>query len=116
MPLYDLIVDAAAYRSVFDYGAILTKHGTYVLVGGASSRFFQVMFLGFLLEKIMHRRIRTLALKPNRDDLLTLKQMIESRQIVAAVDRCCSLEQVPEAIRYLEQRNVRGKIATSVAH
>lgn len=113
--LYDLIVDAAAYRSVFDYKSILRADGTYVLVGGASIRFFQAMLLGPLLEKIMHRKIRVLSLKPNRNDLLTIKEMIESKQIVAAVDRCYPLEQVPEAIRYLENRNVQGKIAISVA-
>jgi NADPH:quinone reductase-like Zn-dependent oxidoreductase len=43
---YDLILDAAAYRSVFDYLPILSNHGNYVLVGGSTVRFFQIMFFG----------------------------------------------------------------------
>jgi D-arabinose 1-dehydrogenase-like Zn-dependent alcohol dehydrogenase len=34
---YDLILDVAAYRSVFDYLPILTPEGTYVLVGSTGS-------------------------------------------------------------------------------
>ena len=35
---YDLILDAAAYRSVFEYAPILKPNGTYVLIGGSISR------------------------------------------------------------------------------
>ena len=41
---YDLIFDAAAYRSVSDYKNSLTPKGMYLLVGGSMTRIFQVMF------------------------------------------------------------------------
>ena len=52
--------------------------------------------------------------KPDRSDLVILKELIEAGKIVPFIDQTYSLSQVPAAIRQLEQRQVRGKIAISV--
>ncbi len=46
---YDLILDFAAYHSIFDYKRALSPKGIYVVVGGSSARIFQVVFLGPLI-------------------------------------------------------------------
>ena len=43
---YDLILDVAAYRSIFDYKRELSPKGIYVMVGGSTARIFQAVFLG----------------------------------------------------------------------
>jgi NADPH:quinone reductase-like Zn-dependent oxidoreductase len=111
---YDLILDAAAYHSPFDYLPALTPGGTYVLVGGSIARFFQVMMFGSWISRISRRTVQCLAAKPNQDDLLVLKDLIEAEKIRPYVDRCYPLSEVPEAIRFLEQRQVRGKIAIRI--
>jgi NADPH:quinone reductase-like Zn-dependent oxidoreductase len=111
---YDLIIDAAAYRSVFDYQPILKTEGTYVLIGGSISRIFQVLLFGSVISRIMHRNLKCLMVKPNRSDLVILKDLIEAGKIVPLIDQTYNLSEVPEAIRQLEQRQVRGKIAISV--
>jgi 2-desacetyl-2-hydroxyethyl bacteriochlorophyllide A dehydrogenase len=111
---YDLIFDAAAYRSVFDYLPALTPEGTYVLVGGSTARFFQVMFLGPWISRLGRRKVKCLALKPDRADLIVLRDLIEAGKISPFIDRRYNLSEVPAAIRYLEQRQVRGKVAISV--
>jgi 2-desacetyl-2-hydroxyethyl bacteriochlorophyllide A dehydrogenase len=108
---YDLIFDAAAYRSVFDYLPALTPEGTYVLVGGSTARFFQVMFLGPWISRLGRRKVKCLALKPDRADLIVLRDLIEAGKISPFIDRRYNLSEVPAAIRYLEQRQVRGKVA-----
>ena len=108
---YDLIFDAAAYRSVFDYLPALTPEGTYVLVGGSTPRFFQVMFLGPWISRLGRRKVKCLALKPDRADLILLRDLIEAGKISPFIDRRYNLSEVPAAIRYLEQRQVRGKVA-----
>jgi len=55
---YDLILDAAAYRSVFHYLPILSNHGSYVLVGGSIMRLFQILFFGSLISKISQRNVK----------------------------------------------------------
>jgi NADPH:quinone reductase-like Zn-dependent oxidoreductase len=111
---YDLILDAAAYRSVFDYPPILTPEGTYVLVGGSTARFFQVLLFGSLISKISGRKVQCLASKPNQADLAILRDFLAAGKIVPFIDRTYNLSEVPTAIRQIEQRQVRGKIAISV--
>ena len=111
---YDLILDAAAYRSVFDYLPILTPGGTYVMVGGSNARLFQVLLFGSLISKISRRTVRCLMSKPNQADLVILKDFVEVGKIVPLIDRCYRLSEVPVAIRALEQRQVQGKLAICV--
>lgn len=111
---YDLILDAAAYRSVFDYQSILTPEGVYVLVGGSTARLFQVVFLGAGISRIMRRKVKYLVSKPNQADLMVVRDLIEARKIAPCIDRCYSLSDVPAAIRHLEQRQVQGKVVIRV--
>ncbi|MEX0269132.1 NAD(P)-dependent alcohol dehydrogenase [Leptolyngbyaceae cyanobacterium UHCC 1019] len=111
---YDLIFDAAAYRSVFDYLPALTTQGTYVLVGGSIPRLFLVMILGSWISRISRRRVKCLMVKPNQTDLLTLREFMMAGKIVPLIDQCYDLSEVPAAIRHLEQRQVVGKIVIQV--
>ncbi len=112
---YDLILDAAAYRSVFDYLPILTRTGIYVLIGGSTTRLFQVMlFLGPLISLISRRKVKCFVLTPNQADLVILRDLLEAGKIVPWIDRRYNLSEVPAAIRYLEQRQVVGKVTISV--
>ena len=112
---YDLIVDMAAYRSVFDYLPILTRSGSYVLVGGSISRLFQVMlFLGPWISRTSQRSVKCLTAKPNQADLIILRDLLEAGKIVPYIDRRYSLSEVPIAIRYVEERHVQGKVAISI--
>ena len=112
---YDLILDAAAYRSVFDYLPILTRTGTYVLIGGSTTRLFQVMlFLGPLISLMSRRKVKCFIVTPNQADLVILRDLLEAGKIVPWIDRRYNLSEVPAAIRYLEQRQVVGKVAISV--
>ncbi|MGD1906895.1 MAG: NAD(P)-dependent alcohol dehydrogenase [Leptolyngbyaceae cyanobacterium] len=111
---YDLIVDAAAYRPVTDFLPALTPEGTYVMVGGSTPRFFQAMLFGRWLTRNTAQTVKCLESKPNQADLNTLKEMIETDQLKPVIDRTYSLEEVPEAIRYLEGRQVKGKVAIRI--
>jgi NADPH:quinone reductase-like Zn-dependent oxidoreductase len=111
---FDLILDAAAYRSVFDHLPILTAKGTYVLVGGAIDRFFKTMLLGPWITKTRSKNVKCLASKPNQADLITLKEMLEMGKISPVLDRTYPLSEVPIAIHQLEQRQVTGKITIMI--
>ena len=111
---YDLILDAAAYRSVFHYLPILSNHGNYVLVGGSIMRLFQIMFFGSLISKISQRKVQCLASKPNQKDLTILSNLLESGKISPFISQRYNLSEVPTAILELEQRQVMGKIAITM--
>ena len=111
---YDLIFDAAAYRSVFDYLPALTTQGTYVLVGGSIPRLFLVMLFGSWISRISRRRVKCLIVKPNQKDLTTLRELMVAGKIVPLIDQRYDLSEVPVAIRHIEQRQVVGKVVIRV--
>lgn len=115
---YDLIIDTAAYRRFSDFLEALVPGGTYVLVGGDTSEFFRAMLLGAFVErseaKDRRRQVKCLESKPNQADLTLLKDWIEAGKLKPFVDRAYPLAEVPTAIRYVEERQVKGKVAISV--
>ena len=110
---YDLVLDAAAFRSPLAYRPLLAPGGAYVLIGGSTARFFQTMLLGPWVRR--HGiRMAVHVSKPNRDDLAVLKGLVERGAVTPAIDRTYPLAEVPDAIRRLEARRVRGKVVISV--
>ena len=111
---YDLIVDAAAYRPVSEFLPTLKPGGTYVMVGGATSLFFKTMLLGPWLSKCSGRTIKCLTMKPNRDDLITVRDLMVAGKMTPFIDQSFRLSDVPAAIRHVEQRQVKGKVVITV--
>ena len=110
---YDLVLDAAAFRSPLAYRPLLAPGGAYVLIGGSTARLFQTMLLGPWVRRSGIRMAVHMS-KPNRDDLAVLKGLVERGAVTPAVDRTYPLAEVPDAIRRLEARRVSGKVVISV--
>ena len=51
----------------------------------------------------------------SRDDLLTLKELIEAGTVRPVIDRTYRFDQIPEGIRYVESGGAAGKVAVTVA-
>lgn len=111
---YDLILDAAAYRSFSAYKRALNPKGIYVLVGGSTARLFQTMLVGAAISRTGSKKFGTLLAKPNNLDLVFLKELLEARKVVPVIDRCYPLSDVCEAIRYLEEGHSKGKIVITL--
>ena len=111
---YDLILDAAAYRSARDFLPALTPTGTYVVVGGSTVRLFQAMLLDSWFTRGGNRQIKCLTSSPNQTDLLTIKDLIKAGKLTPSIDCQYSLSQIPDAVRHLEARQVQGKVAISI--
>jgi len=54
--------------------------------------------------------------KPNQNDLVIMKEMLEAGKVKPVIDRCYPLSEVPDAIRYLEEGHAQGKVVITVAH
>jgi len=113
---YDLILDVAAYRSFSDYNRVLSSKGIYVLVGGSTTRFLQVMFLGPWISMIGSKKFGSLMAKPNNKDLVFMKELLEAGKVVPVIDRRYPLSEVAEALRYLEEGHAQGKVVITVEH
>ena len=111
---YDLIFDIAAYRSPAEYKSSLTPQGKYVLAGGSIPRIFQVMLFGKWFSRNSQQTITGFTANPSQDDLAFMSNLLESGKVVPVIDRCFTLEQTAEAMRYFEAGHTQGKVVISI--
>jgi NADPH:quinone reductase-like Zn-dependent oxidoreductase len=60
------------------------------------------------------RRMGGISAKPNQEDLLFLKGLLEAGKIVPVIDRRYPLRETAEALRYLGEGHARGKVVITV--
>ena len=112
---YHRILDFVAPRSLFAYRRVLEPGGLYIVVGGPMRRLIKTATLGFALSKVKGKRMRVLAAKPNRDDLVRVAELVEAGTIRPVIHHRYPLEEVPEALRALGRGEVVGKAVISVS-
>ena len=115
---YDLIADAVGNRSVSDYGRALSPKGICVIIGYSSPvLLFQHLFQGPWISMIGSKKIGLMGtVKPNKKDLVFMKELLEAGKVVPVIDRRYPLSEVAEAIRYLEGGHAQGKVVITVGH
>jgi len=111
---YDLILDAQAYHSIFDYKRALSPKGIYVIHGGASSRIFQILFLGPLLSMMSSKKMGILMHKPDVNDLDFMTTLFESGKVVPVIDKRFPLSKGAEAMRYYGEGHAKGKVVITM--
>ena len=115
---YDLIFQLAGTRSPSDCRRALTSKGTLVLVSGESEgRWIGPVgrvIRALLLSPFVSQKLVNFTVKPNKEDLQFLKELIEAGKVTPVIDRTYSLTEVPEAIRYLEEGHTQGKVVIAV--
>ena len=111
---YDRILDVVGSRSIFAYKRALSSEGIYVMVGGSMPRLLQTLMLGSLISKTGSNEMSLLIARPNKEGLSYLAGLVEGGQITPVIDRRYELSEVPEALRYLGEGRVLGKIVITV--
>jgi NADPH:quinone reductase-like Zn-dependent oxidoreductase len=111
---YDLILDIVAHRSVFAYKRALRSNGSYFLTGGSVATILQILLLGPWISMIESKKMRVLAVRPNLKDMVYITELYEAGKVVPVIDRRYPLSEVPEALRYLGEGRVKGKVVISV--
>jgi NADPH:quinone reductase-like Zn-dependent oxidoreductase len=110
---YDLILDVAAYHSIFDYKRALNPKGIYVMVGGSNTQAFQGFLMGPFISKTGSKKMGVLMHKPN-EGLAFMKELLEAGKVKPVIDKRYPLSEVPEALRYFGEGQARGKIVITV--
>ncbi len=113
---YDLILAANGDRSIADYKRALSPKGVYVQTGGSMGQMTQAMIQGPWISMTGSKKMGNMGVaKPNQNDLVFMKELLESGKVKPVIDRCYPLAEVPEALRYLEEGHARGKVVITVA-
>lgn len=107
---YDLIFDIVANRSTSDYMRVLNPNGRYV----ACAFNPVLLFFGGLISKSDGKKASSLVHKPNPADLAFIAELLESGKIVPVIDRQYPLQEIPQAMAYLDSGKHHGKIVITV--
>jgi NADPH:quinone reductase-like Zn-dependent oxidoreductase len=115
---YDLILAVNGYHPISAYRRALRPAGTYVMVGASNAHLMQALLQAMLLGPVISRtgrqRVVNFIAKLNQKDLVFMQELLAAGKVVPVIDRCYPLHETAEAIRYVEEGHVRGKVVIAV--
>lgn len=119
---YDLIFDVASSLRFSDCKRVLTPTGKYLVIGhdhygtqgrrilGSLPQMFKLMALARFTDQLPNANFSS----PNKKELMSvLRRFLEAGTITPIIDRTYTLRDVPEALHYLKEGRVRGKIVVT---
>lgn len=114
---YDLIVDMVGNHSLLENRRALKADGRFVIVGGPDGKWLgplagpiKAMFLSPFVSQDFGMILASL----DSRDLDFLATLLQSGKLNPVIDRSYTLDQVADAIRYLEKGHARGKVVIEV--
>jgi NADPH:quinone reductase-like Zn-dependent oxidoreductase len=60
------------------------------------------------------KKMGGMMVKPNQDDLVFLKELLEAGKVVPVIDRRYALDEVAEAFHYIGEGHAQGKVVITV--
>ncbi len=114
---YDLILDIGGNPTLTRLRRALTPRGTAVFVGSETTGNLTGMsrqLLGALISPFLRQRLTLLIAKERAAGYEQLTSLIEAGRVSPSLDRTYPLAEAPEAMRHLQNGQVRGKIAITV--
>ncbi|MFD9701834.1 NAD(P)-dependent alcohol dehydrogenase [Lentzea sp. NPDC059081] len=117
---YDLVFDLVGNHSLTGLRRVLAPGGTIVLSGGGVFRGGSVvgpmwlMVRARLLAPFVRDDLRVLTTAPDREALTALRHLAESGSLTPAIDRTFRLDEVRDALRYVETEHARAKVVITI--
>ena len=120
---YDLIFDNVSNHSFSDRRRILSSNGICVLagIGGAGSHEGQWARLGGSLKALVaswfvSQKFVTFIARITKEDLTILGELMSTGKVTPVIAKRYGLNEVPQALRYLEEGHAQGKVVITVEH
>jgi NADPH:quinone reductase-like Zn-dependent oxidoreductase len=115
---YDVILDIGGNSSLSRLRRALTPKGTVVIVGGETDGKWlggtDRQLRALLLSRFVGQKLGTFVSRENHNDMIALKELIEAGEVTPVIDRTYPLTDAPQAIRYVQEGNARGKVVITV--
>lgn len=108
---YDLILDTVGTRPLSQCKQALSPEGIYVAVGAPKT---MVPLMGRLLAMAFSKNTVWFVAKANQEDLVVLRELLESGAVKPVIDRRYRLSEAAEAMRYLGEGHAQGKTVITV--
>src|SRR6266496_4430877 len=118
---YDVILDNVGTQPLSGFRRVLKPNGICVMIGGGGPN--EGKWVGpmarpikaMLISPFISQKMGMMMAQGNKDDLNILADLMQSEKVKPVIDRTYRLDQVAEAMRYLEQGHARGKVVITVA-
>jgi len=114
---YDLIFDNVENRSLSDCRRALTPGGTLILNSGTGAHGIRMLIRlvkPLVLSRFVRQDLRRYLSVPNHEDLVILKDLVESGKLRPVIDRKYPLHETPAALGYIEGGHARGKVVITL--
>jgi len=115
---YDLVIDNVGNHSALAVRRVLAPQGIYVIVGGPSDgKWLGPMttpLKAYALSPFVSHKVGFILARLNATDLALLADLTATGKLTPVIDRHYSLDEVPEAIDYLETGRARGKVIIDI--
>jgi NADPH:quinone reductase-like Zn-dependent oxidoreductase len=116
---WDVIIDTAGRRPLHRLRRALAPRGTLVVVGGDgggnwTGGFFRGVLRGPILSMFTRQRFVAFVAKESREDLESLRELIDAGSVSPVVDRTFALPEAADALRYLEEGHPAGKVIVTI--
>ena len=109
---YDLILDNVADRSFSECRRALTPGGLHIPNSGRAGMGYVAK--AFLRSAVVRQQGRPFLSKPNHEDMVLLKRLVETGKVKPVIDRTYGLSETPEALGYVGQGHVPGKVVITI--
>ncbi len=111
---FDLILDCVGNHPFSECRRVLTSKGSLIAAGGKTDNWMltpiaQMIWATLQSFFVSQKQVSILA-KVDQADLLAMNALLTGGKVTPVIDRHCKLEELPDAIRYLEEGHARGKI------
>ncbi len=109
---YDVIIAINGYHPIADYKRCLKPGGRYVMIGGDNRQIFEALLRSRWEFRGSDKSAFALTVNDSSraQDMQTLHKLLTAGQLKVVIDRTFSLHEAAEAMRYVEQGHVRGKV------
>jgi len=114
---FDLILDNVGNHSLSACKRVLNPKGVCVIAGApkeAAGFFLTRAIATPVLSRFGSQKFVMFIAKVNKEDLTALHNLAKARKVTPVIDRCFKLNEVSEAIRYLEAGHARGKVVITL--
>lgn len=115
---YDVILDIGGNNRLSHLRRALAAEGRLVIVGGETGgRWlggFDRQLRAILLSMAVKQKLGTFVASENSQDLVALRELIESGEVTPAIDRTYPLSETADAVRYVQEGRARGKVVIAI--
>jgi NADPH:quinone reductase-like Zn-dependent oxidoreductase len=72
------------------------------------------LMAALVLSRLASQKLVMVLARPNKRDLTIMHELLKAGKVTPVIDKRYSLGEVPEAIRYLEEKHARGKVVVTL--